>query len=282
MADRGDGADGYAAVVRDDHLDIGLEFVADGVGGLARVAVEGRERDPVTAATDDRGVPDALSDVPLHLPDDPVVLALDLFIGDDAADQVVADVLPEALLHHHLAEDLRAGVLVLPEVVVADDPRDLDRHRIVGGEVACDDPGRAGGDVDVEEARLLLDGADLLVLPAVVVAPLDPPPVGAGFREALLDTLLVADIRYAEEVAPAGRAGDGVEEGEELADRSPDGEDVPVLPAVDGIAPGGVEVVVREVHDVLRPPGESLHKIRVPGIRLSIASSHSSLYRCTT
>ncbi len=132
----GDGTDGDAAVRRDDHLDLGLELVADGVGGLARVAVEGgSERDPVAIALDDRGVPDALLDVPLHLPDDLVVLGLDLRVDDRAPpDEVVADVLTPALPHHHLAEHLRpGGILVFPEVVVADDPRNLFGHRIAGG-----------------------------------------------------------------------------------------------------------------------------------------------------
>ncbi len=244
------------------------------MGGLARVAVEGSKRDPVATVRDDGGVPEALFDIPLHLPDNARVLALHPRIDDGAADKVVADVLPAALPHHHLAEHLRPGVLVLPEVVVADDPRNLLRHGVAGGKVACDDPGGADGDVDVEEARLLLDGPDLLVLPAVVVAPLDPPPVRPGLGEPLLDALLVADIRYAEEVAPSRRAGHGIEEGEKLADRRPDGEDLPVLPAVYGIAADGVEVVMREVHDGLRPSGERLHQVRAPGIRLVISPAH--------
>ncbi len=217
---------------------------------------------------------EALFDVALHLPGDLPVLVLYLCIDDGAPDEIVADVLPKAFPHDDLAEHLRPGVLVLPEIVVADDPRDLLRYGVAGGKVARDYPGGAGGDVDVEKARLRIDGADLLIFPAVMVAPFDPPPVRPGLREPLLDARLVTDIRYAEKVAPARRAGHGIQEREELADRRPDGEDAPIFPPVDGIAADGVEVVVREMHNGLRPPGKRLHEVLVPDIPVLIAPVH--------
>src|SRR5690606_30863925 len=96
---------------------------------------------------------------------------------------------------------------------------------------------------------------------AMVVAPLDLPPVRPGFGEPTLDALLVSEIRYAEEVAPPRSAGHGIQEGEEPADRTPDGEDVAMFPAVDGITTNGIEVVMRKVHNGFSPSGERLHQV---------------------
>ena len=201
-------------------------------------------------------VGDRVVDVPGHLLPDVGVLGLDLGVREAAFDQQVADVVPVSRPLEHLAEHGRAGVAVEPEVVVADDAGDLARDGVVGEKVDGGDPAAATGRVDPEQVDPLADGVALLLVPAVVVPPLDPPPVQASGIEGRHGRVLVPEVRDGEKVATARQGCEPLEEGRKLADRGEDREDVPVPPPVDRVGPDGIEVVVGQVdHADLPVPG---------------------------
>ncbi|MFA6363651.1 hypothetical protein [Methanoregula sp.] len=66
---------------------------------------------------------------------------------------------------------------MFPEIVIADDPGNLQRYRVLRCKIPCDDPGCADIRIDMKEGNLFFYSCDLLLALAVMIPPLNRPAV---------------------------------------------------------------------------------------------------------